>query len=82
MKPPAAPAQFQAALDAIRAIRTVTPDGVLFRRAVEIHELYGIHFCDGMIVAAAERAECRRIWSEDLNSGQRYLGIVVENPFA
>jgi predicted nucleic acid-binding protein len=34
-----------------------------------------------MIVAAAERAECERIWSEDLNAGQKYFGVEVANPF-
>lgn len=43
---------------------------------------YGVHFYDGMILAAAERSSCGRIWSEDFNAGQRYFGIVVENPFA
>jgi predicted nucleic acid-binding protein len=33
------------------------------------------------VVAAAERGGCVRIWSEDLNSGQSYFGVVVENPF-
>jgi predicted nucleic acid-binding protein len=35
-----------------------------------------------MIVAAAERANCARIWSEDLHTGQKYFGVGVENPFA
>jgi len=35
-----------------------------------------------MIVAAAERAGCSKIWSEDLNAGQEYFGVPVENPFA
>ena len=33
-----------------------------------------------MIVAAAERGGCGRIWSEDLSAGQKYFGIAVENP--
>jgi predicted nucleic acid-binding protein len=44
-------------------------------------DTYGIHFYDGMIVAAAERAGCGRIWSEDFNAGQKYFGITVTNPF-
>jgi predicted nucleic acid-binding protein len=40
-----------------------------------------VHFYDGMIVAAAERGGCGRIWSVDLNTGQKYFGIAVENPF-
>jgi len=51
------------------------------RRAVEAGAAYGIHFYDGMIVAAAESAGCGRIWSEDLNPGQKYFGVSVENPF-
>jgi predicted nucleic acid-binding protein len=54
----------------------------MVRRAVEAKETYGIHFYDGMIVAAAERAGSERIWSEDLNPGQKYFGVAVANPFA
>jgi len=68
-------------LDAMAPIRLVTPDAELIRRAVEVRASYGIHFYDGMIVAAAERAGCGRIWSEDLNAGQKYFGIAVTNPF-
>lgn len=52
------------------------------RRAVEASARYGLHFYDGMIVAAAERGGCRRIWSEDLSGGQKHFGVTVENPFA
>jgi len=35
-----------------------------------------------MIVAAAERGGCQKIWSEDLNAGQKYFGSAVENPLS
>jgi predicted nucleic acid-binding protein len=70
-----------AALDALCAIKVVQPDGEIVRRAVQAREQYGVHFYDGMILAAAERGGCARIWSEDFNRGQEYFGIVVENPF-
>jgi len=70
-----------AILDALRPIPLIVPDAAMVRRAVEAHGQYGIHFYDGMIVAAAERAGCERIWSEDLNAKQEYFGVVVENPF-
>jgi predicted nucleic acid-binding protein len=69
-------------LDILAPIRVLVPDGELVRRAVEAHAAYGIHFYDGMIVAAAERAGCEKIWSEDLNAGQKYFGVTVANPFA
>lgn len=69
-------------LDLLGPIPTFSPDADTVRRAVQACAQYGVHFYDGMILAAAERAGCRRVWSEDLNTGQVYFGIRVENPFA
>jgi predicted nucleic acid-binding protein len=79
--PAARPEDVTAVLDALGPIRVVVSDGDVVRRAVEVRAEYGVHFYDGMIVAAAERGGCGRIWSEDLNAGQKYFGIAVENPF-
>ena len=81
MSPPARAEDVIAALDALGPIRVVVPDSDTVRRAVEARVVYGIHFYDGMIIAAAERGACQRILSEDLNAGQRYFGVAVENPF-
>jgi predicted nucleic acid-binding protein len=62
-------------------IPLVPTDTRLIARAIEAHRVYGVHFYDGMIIAAAERGGCARIWSEDFNSGQQYFGIEVVNPF-
>ena len=79
--PPAPVEAVQAVLDTLAPISLVLPDAGIVRRAVEAHEVYDIHFYDGMIVASAERAGCSRILSEDLNAGQTYFGVRVENPF-
>jgi predicted nucleic acid-binding protein len=34
-----------------------------------------------MVVSSARRQGCRILWSEDLNDGQDYEGVVVRNPF-
>jgi predicted nucleic acid-binding protein len=81
LSPPVPPGNVIAALDALGPIKLVPPDGDIVRRAVEARAAYGLHFYDGMIVAAAERAGCERIWSEDFNPGQKYFGIEVVNPF-
>jgi predicted nucleic acid-binding protein len=81
VSPPATADAVMRGLDALASIRLITPDGDLVRRAVEAHVSYGLHFYDGMIIAAAERGGCERIWSEDLNAGQKYFGITVSNPF-
>src|ERR1700686_4977251 len=64
-----------ALLDTLAPIRLIAPDGEIVRRAVEARAAYGLHFYDGMIVAAAERAGCEKIWSEDFNPGQKYFGV-------
>jgi len=79
--PRATPAAMITILDRLAPIKLVALDGGLIRRAVEAQSAYGLHFCDCMIVAAAERAGCARIWSEDLNHAQKYFGITVANPF-
>ena len=81
MKPPAAPQDIIAILQVLAPIRTISPDADIVRRAAEAHDRYGLHFYDGMIVAAAERAGCSRIWSEDLSPQQKYFGVEVANPF-
>jgi predicted nucleic acid-binding protein len=68
-------------LDVRGPIPTISPDGDTVRRAAETCSRYGLHFYDGMILAAAEQAGRTKIWSEDLNAGQVYFGIKVENPF-
>lgn len=79
--PPMPTEQVLIALDALGPMRTVHPDHGMVRRAIEARAAYGIRLYDGMIVAAAERGGCRRIFSEDLNAGQKYIQIPVENPF-
>ncbi len=81
VSPAATPDAVTAILDRLSPIKLVVSDGELVRRAVEARAAYGIHFYDGMIVAAAERAGCPRILSEDLNAGQQYFGVTVSNPF-
>ena len=79
--PAATPDAVTAILDKLVPIKLIVSDQEIVRRAVDARAAYGIHFYDGMIVAAAERAGCGRILSEDFNTGQEYFGITVENPF-
>lgn len=68
-------------LRVFKGLTTVLPDNAVISRGVEIKALYGLQFYDATLVAAAERAGAREIWSEDLNPGQRYGGILAVNPF-
>ena len=68
-------------LRVFKGLATILPDNEVISRGVEIKALYGLQFYDATLVAAAERAGAREIWSEDLNPGQRYGGILAVNPF-
>jgi predicted nucleic acid-binding protein len=49
--------------------------------AIDIHQRTGISFWDAMIVRSAAEMGCAVLYSEDLNAGQEYSGVRVENPF-
>ncbi len=72
------------ALDAIRALcRDVLPlDSELHTEAVRIAERYGYGIFDSLVIAAALRAKCDILFSEDMQDGiviDKRLRIV--NPF-
>ena len=59
----------------------VSPSGVLYERGLTICDRYGFSFYDSMIVAGAVESGCIRLYSEDLQHGQRIQSLTIENPF-
>lgn len=49
--------------------------------ALEVTDRFQIGYFDALIIAVARLADCDLLYSEDLNHGQDYGGILVENPF-
>lgn len=58
----------------------ITP--ALIRRGLELQFRYQIDYWDASILAAAEHAQCAVLLTEDLNPGQLYATVRIENPFA
>jgi len=54
----------------------------LIEQAIDISVLSKISFWDSLIIAAAEKANCEYVVSEDLNAGQLYRGVKLINPFS
>jgi predicted nucleic acid-binding protein len=52
----------------------------LLSRAMEVHQKYGTSFYDANIIAAAQLSGAKELWTEDLNTGQDYGGVVAVNP--
>ena len=49
---------------------------------LELAERYGFSIYDGLIVAAAVRAGCAILYTEDLQRGQVIENLTIRNPFA
>jgi predicted nucleic acid-binding protein len=72
--------------EALSAIRTlcgpVEPVTIeTHEAALRIAERHGYHVYDASIIAAALRAQCRILYSEDMQDGQRIDGLTIRNPF-
>ena len=55
--------------------------GKLLTNAIELQQRAHLSFWDAMVVQAAIEAGCDKLYSEDLNVGQRFGSLVVVNPF-
>ena len=73
--------QATAVIDVIGSLQVLDIDIAMVRRAIATHSRYGVNYWDSLIIAAAERAGCSAILSEDFNTGQSYHGILAVNPF-
>ncbi|HRP94825.1 MAG TPA: PIN domain-containing protein [Rhodocyclaceae bacterium] len=72
----------QAYLDAVLApLWRVMPGAALYRHGIELQERYRFGFYDSLIIAAALEAGCTRLYSEDLQHGQRIGKLTIQNPF-
>jgi predicted nucleic acid-binding protein len=59
----------------------ITPDPGMVFSAVRVEERFQLSFWDALIVTCAQAAGATTLLSEDLQSGQSFDGVVVENPF-
>jgi len=60
--------------------RVVSNTKPIFRRALDIQRRWQLSFWDSAVVSAAQQAGVKELWSEDLNPGQNYAGVLVVNP--
>ena len=75
-------AEIREILETVRAVCAVTPlDVETHELGLAIAERYRFAIYDGFIVAAALRAGCSVLYSEDLQNGQAIDGLTIQNPF-
>ena len=77
------PREIREVLSAVRAacsVETLTLE--THETALDLTERFQLSFYDAAIVAAAQLAKCRVLYSEDMQDGQSLEGVTIRNPFS
>ena len=49
--------------------------------AIDLHRLHGLSIWDALVVRSARASGCRVLYSEDLQHGRSFDGVLVVDPF-
>jgi predicted nucleic acid-binding protein len=79
--PPMPRRQTRDLVEAYSQWRVVQIDVPLILAASQLEERHTLSFWDALIVEAARRAGATRLISEDLQTGRRLAGVLIDNPF-
>ena len=78
----AAPADARQVLDDVLIpLWRIYPSASLYRRGLRVQARYNLAFYDSLIVAGALEADCRTLYSEDLQHGQQIAELTIVDPF-
>ncbi len=58
-----------------------TPSIVFYENALDLQQTHQLSYYDALIVQAAIDLGCTTLYSEDLQHGQKYGGLTIQNPF-
>jgi predicted nucleic acid-binding protein len=64
-----------------RPMEIVPSSVALVSDAIHIQDRYRLSWYDSLIVSAAQQAGCSTLYSEDLQHGQIFGPVTVQNPF-
>ena len=68
-------------IDRLSELPVVSTDPQLVLQAIATSRRCEIAVWDALIIEAARAAGCNRVLSEDLQTGQDFGGVTIENPF-
>jgi predicted nucleic acid-binding protein len=74
-------AEAVAILDPLRLLPVQPMTSEVVWDAFRLADRFQLRFWDSAILAAARALGCRIVWSEDLNDGQQYDDVRVQDPF-
>ena len=67
--------------DVLAPLWTVQPSVDLYAQGLGVRARYGFGFYDSIIVAGAIQSGCTRLYTEDLQHGQRIQSMTIQDPF-
>ena len=80
--PPMSPVEAEQALAVtFRPLLAIHSSNSLYSQALQLTHRYSVSWYDSLIVAAALEANCRILYTEDLQHGQQFSNLRVVNPF-
>jgi predicted nucleic acid-binding protein len=79
---PLSPSKAREIVEEYLTWRVLENTGHMLLDAIELQRKAQLSFWDALIVQAALDGGCERLYSEDLNAGQRFGSLVIVNPFA
>ena len=79
--PPMSRREARHLVDAYGHWQLIQVDVALILAASQLEERHTLSFWDALIVEAARRAGANRLVSEDLQTGRRLAGVLIDNPF-
>jgi predicted nucleic acid-binding protein len=69
-------------LERFRALRVIGIEYGTVKAALHLQKRHQLPYWDALVLAAAQLSGCARLYSEDMNEGQAYDGLMVANPFS
>jgi predicted nucleic acid-binding protein len=78
---PAKPSTTLSLIEDLGKWPVIATDFALVKEGCALSQSAKISLWDALIVAAARRSRASQIYTEDLNSGQRFAGVEIVNPF-
>jgi predicted nucleic acid-binding protein len=69
-------------IDELSELPVVATDPQLVKQAIQTSRRFRVAVRDALVIEAARAAGCTTVLSEDLQTGQDFDGVNVENPFA
>lgn len=78
---PLSPEEALAIVEQYLTWRVVENTGDLLLGGIRLASTLKVSFWDALVIQAARTAGCDRLWTEDLNHGQKVGDLTITNPF-